>query len=250
MRDMPAWVRWRRLRAIGMSFCVALGVVFVLGCNEACAAALGSLSTSAGLFAALTTLLLLRGWPMHMPGAALGTAGAMLLVAAAALWLWRLRAVHRIARFAGSTVQARTGAETRLPSRAGAAATVVLPSGVESGPLLAELRLQFVRLQAAWDLREMQSLRALTTPEMLDELCFEWPGGGQPCASNRTDVVTLHAELLGFEDLAGTHLVSVEFSGLIREAAGQGAHPFRELWMLARDDAAPGWRLARQQALL
>ena len=247
---LPAFSRLRVPRSLGMSFSVGVGVLFVLGCNEACAAALGSLTTSAGLFATLATLLLIQGWPAQLPGPALGTAGAMLLVALVAAWLWRARAMQRLAGFGGSSVPAApAGAERRLSASPGPTATIALPSGVERAPLLAELRLQFVRLQAAWDLREMQSLRALTTPEMLDELCFEWPDGGPPGASNRTDVVTLHAELLGFEDVAGTHLVSVEFSGLIREAAEQGAHPFRELWMLAKDDAS-GWRLARQQALL
>ena len=213
---LPAFSRLRVPRSLGMSFSVGVGVLFVLGCNEACAAALGSLTTSAGLFATLATLLLIQGWPAQLPGPALGTAGAMLLVALVAAWLWRARAMQRLAGFGGSSVPAAPAcAGPQLSGSAGPTATVALPSGVE-------LRLQFVRLQAAWDLREMQSLRALTTPEMLDELCFEWPDGGPPGASNRTDVVTLHAELLGFEDVAGTHLVSVEFSGLIRETAEQG----------------------------
>jgi len=97
----------------------------------------------------------------------------------------------------------------------------------------------------------MQSLRVLTTPEMFDELCFESPGAGSVRTSSRTDVVTLRAELLGFEVLAGMQLASVEFSGLIREAADQGAVPFREFWILAKSNAGgSGWRLARHQALL
>ena len=69
--------------------------------------------------------------------------------------------------------------------------------------------------------------------------------------TSRTDVITLHAELLGLEELSADYLASVEFSGLIRESAEQGAVPFRELWMLAcTKDGTPSWRLARQQALL
>jgi hypothetical protein len=68
---------------------------------------------------------------------------------------------------------------------------------------------------------------------------------------SRTDVITLHATLLDVEELGAAWLASVEFSGLIRESAEQGAVPFRELWMLAAaKDGAPSWRLARQQALL
>ena len=70
--------------------------------------------------------------------------------------------------------------------------------------------------------------------------------------TSRTDVISLHAELLGLEELGAAYLASIEFSGLIRESAEQGEVPFRELWMLAgsKDDGAPSWRLARQQALL
>ncbi|RKH76497.1 hypothetical protein D7Y13_44360 [Corallococcus praedator] len=74
--------------------------------------------------------------------------------------------------------------------------------------------------------------------------------GSRGGAPNRTDVITLHAELIGIEEVGAAYLASVEFSGLIRESAEEGAVPFRELWMLSCDKAgAPSWRLARQQAL-
>jgi hypothetical protein len=70
--------------------------------------------------------------------------------------------------------------------------------------------------------------------------------------TSRTDVISLHAELVALEELGAAYLACIEFSGLIRESAEQGEVPFRELWMLAgtKDEATPSWRLARQQALL
>jgi predicted lipid-binding transport protein (Tim44 family) len=98
----------------------------------------------------------------------------------------------------------------------------------------------------------MVALGALTTPDMLAELCLERPGcAAHDAVGGSTDVVTVHADLLGFEVLARDFVVSVEFSGLIRESANGGAVPFRELWMLTRSNReAEGWRLARHQALL
>ena len=89
----------------------------------------------------------------------------------------------------------------------------------------------------------------MTTPDMLEELRAELAScRGTP---NHTEVVTLHARLLAFDDLADAQVVSVDFSGLIRESANQGATPFRELWMLTQSKSEPsGWRLARHQALL
>ena len=47
------------------------------------------------------------------------------------------------------------------------------------------------------------------------------------------------------------YVVSVEFSGLMREAPDDCAVPFREVWMLTRFmHGAEGWKLARHQALI
>jgi len=105
---------------------------------------------------------------------------------------------------------------------------------------------QFVFLDAGAG--DVQALGYLTTPDMLRELLPMLTA--RTAGASRTDVITLHAELVGLEELGAAYLASVEFSGLIRESAEQGAVPFRELWMLACEkDGSPSWRLARQQAL-
>ena len=122
------------------------------------------------------------------------------------------------------------------------------PPALDGAEVLEAARSRFLRLQAAWDAGDVQALGHLTTPAMLEELLpvLTTRDGGP----SRTDVITLHAELLGLEELGAAWLASVEFSGLIRESAEQGAVPFRELWMLACEkDGSPSWRLARQQAL-
>ncbi len=123
--------------------------------------------------------------------------------------------------------------------------------------LLAAAQAQFICLQAAWDSGDMVTLGALTTPQMLDDLCTQ-----RLCltsSGNHTDVISLEARLLGFEDLGSAWLATVEFTGMICESPQCGAAPFRELWLLTRsralddsadDSAECAWRLARQQALL
>ena len=252
-RSRPAHPRVASARAVhGLGLGVAL--LLALSCNEVGAAALGRMTTSVGLLAALATLFVIKGWPAHVPASALSAAGGMLLVAGAGAWLWRARALERVIGLTAATTgrqAARPGAAA-CPARA--AAAIVLPAGFERESLLTELRLHFVQLQAAWDAGALPALQALTTPDMLEELRGDWPccttGAAGP-GPNRTDVVTLQADLLGFEQLAGDFLASVEFSGLIRESAEHGAAPFRELWMFARArQGAAGWRLARYQALL
>lgn len=218
---------------------LCLGLVLAVGCNRADAAALNTVATATGFFFAVTALLFSQAWPLTLTLDGLST---FVVVLAAAALLWRARRVSFAGRWS-SALLPRTAA--RPACRALAGASVVLPLTFDRDELLAELRGQFVRLQAAWDAREFEVLRALTTPDMLAELCAHL--GDCRDEPDRTDVLTLDAELVGFDELASAYLASVEFSGMIREGADRGAAPFRELWMLARPKQ-PGaaWRLARQ----
>jgi predicted lipid-binding transport protein (Tim44 family) len=243
-------IRLIQPRMLGAPAGVWVGMLLAMGCSEAGAAALGPAATSAGLMAAVAMLVLLQGWPAQVPAVALTSVGGVLLLAGAAAWLWRTRAAQRGFGASGSVLTLHTAAPRRVAALERPAA-LALPAGITAPALLAELRCQFVQLQAAWDVRDLPTLSALTTPQMLEEFCFDWPGGAPACGPSRTDVLTLDAALLGFEELAGTQLVSVEFSGLMRESAEQGAAPFRELWMLAKsNDDGSCWKLARHQALL
>ena len=191
------------------------------------------LSFLAGLWA----LLGARGTPLGASG--LVAVAFTVVLLGSALWAWRRQ-------------QARVGrAPTRPNPRSIVARRVQLaiPAGLDGEQVLAAARGRFIGLQAAWDAGDVTTLQSLTTPEMLDELLHVLTSRG--AGPSRTDVITLHAELLGLEELSADYLASVEFSGLIRESAEQGAVPFRELWMLAcTKDGTPSWRLARQQALL
>jgi predicted lipid-binding transport protein (Tim44 family) len=193
------------------------------------------LSFVAGLWAALSA----RGIPLGARGM-VTVAGTMLLLGSA-LWAWR----RQQARATGAS-----SASAAVPSSIVARrAQLAIPEGLDGEQVLAAARGRFMGLQAAWDARDMPTLQNLTTPEMLEELMHVLAARG--ASPSRTDVITLHAELLGLEELSAAYLASVEFSGLIRESAEQGAVPFRELWMLAcTKDGASSWRLARQQALL
>ena len=191
------------------------------------------LSFLAGLWA----LLGARGVPVGPSG--LMAVAITVVLSGSALWFWRRR-------------QARAGAAARRAkpgSIVARQAQLAIPAGLDGEQVLAAARGRFMRLPAAWDAGDVSTLQSLTTPEMLDELLHVLTSRG--AGTSRTDVITLHAELLGLEELSADYLASVEFSGLIRESAEQGAVPFRELWMLAcTKDGTPSWRLARQQALL
>lgn len=123
-----------------------------------------------------------------------------------------------------------------------------VPQGFDAAGFVQEAKRNFVVLQEAWDASDLARLRALMTDELLANIQAQLQERGN--RPNRTDVVTLHAELLGVEVVAGNYLANVEFSGMIREEISAGASPFREIWSLTKPcDGSSGWLLASVQAL-
>ena len=123
-----------------------------------------------------------------------------------------------------------------------------LPRGVDAAEVTVAARVAFIRLQAAWDAADRETLAGMTTPAMYAEL--EPVLDARLAGSlQRTDVVTLAAELVACEEDAGELLASVVYTGLIRDGVESGAQPFRELWMLARAPHGGDWKLSRQQTL-
>lgn len=127
-----------------------------------------------------------------------------------------------------------------------------VPAGFDTAGFLEAAKRNFVTLQAAWDRSDMATLRSMMTDEMLGEIRGqlaerEAHRGAQP---NHTDVVMLEAQLLGIEDLGDAYMVSVEFSGMIREEESAGPSPFREVWNMTKPTSgSAGWLVAGVQAL-
>jgi len=237
-------VRHAGRRTAGLRLATPLAVVFAVALavpsGDATAAALRGSATPIAAMVLLATLLAVREWPVELVGSAwaVGTlfAAAVYLVGSryrpALFWLASKSLVRRtaFARFNPASVVS----QDLTPPRERA---------------LIAAKQCFLALQAAWDVGDIEALRARTTPQMLDDLLQELPMRG--AGPNRTDVVTLDAVMLAFELIGHRYVASVEFSGMIRECAEQGAAPFREVWMLTcADDDMRDWRLVRQQALL
>lgn len=127
-----------------------------------------------------------------------------------------------------------------------------VPADFDSESFLKACKANFVTLQGAWDRSDIQSLRAMMTDEMLEQIKTqlaerETQAGG---AANKTDVVMLDAKLLGIEELSDVYMASVEFSGMIKENVSSGPSPFREVWNMTKPrNGSSGWLVAGVQAL-
>jgi len=157
----------------------------------------------------------------------------------------------------------RNAANFEAPSGAAAGGSLIgaalggnqswgVPAGFDTEGFLAAAKRNFVTLQDAWDRKDVGMLRSMMTDDMVGEINNqlaerESHTGGQV---NKTDVVTLEAQLLGIEELPDAYLASVEFTGVIREDASAGPSPFREVWNMTKPtDGRGGWLVAGVQAL-
>lgn len=106
--------------------------------------------------------------------------------------------------------------------------SVSYPSGFNEDDFLRDAKVQFIRLQAAFDQKNLQDLSSFTTPEVFAEIKLQLQERGDK--NNQTDVVSLNAELLDVSAQYQQTEASVKFSGLIKEEVGQAATPFTEIW--------------------
>ncbi|MGD9944988.1 MAG: Tim44 domain-containing protein [Burkholderiaceae bacterium] len=132
-------------------------------------------------------------------------------------------------------------------SSAAAAEQWRVPADMDVEAFLRTAKVQFIRLQASFDSGNLDDLREFTSPEMFAELKLDIDE--RKGAANRTDVVTLDAQLLGVESTPVEHIASVRFTGMIREQANGEAAPFDEVWNLVKPVSGGGWVLGGIQQL-
>lgn len=108
---------------------------------------------------------------------------------------------------------------------------------------------QFMALQAANDARDLDRLRDYLTPEMFDVVRAEIQERGD--ASQHTEVYGLRAQVLEVVTEDYRYIVSVRFTGSVREQAGAVPEDLDEIWHLTKPRAGfGGWLVAGiQQAL-
>ena len=155
----------------------------------------------------------------------------------------------------GSIIGSAIGAGATAAAGAGALSglqTWGIPADFDTAGFLTAAKRNFVTLQAAWDRSDIDTLRAMMTDEMASEIKSQLADRASHVGAgpNKTDVVSLDAQLLGIEDLGTEYLASVEFNGVIQESPADGPSPFREVWNMSKaKDGKTGWLVAGVQAL-
>jgi len=222
----------------------------------------------AGIAAGLGIAALLSA--MGLSGAFLELVSSLILIA---LVIWAVRALIRRARATGprpatqaaqpmsrqrsssSSWQAPARPQAPIdmgvvrdsaaPAQAPADPSWFIPDDFDTPAFLENAKTQFAEIQALWDQGDLDALGNYLTDDLLAELS---PQILSQTGDTPTEIVLLNAQLMGIEQVAGGHLASVRYSGMLREAPNPEATRFEEVWNLYKADGE-GWMLAGIQQL-
>lgn len=117
-----------------------------------------------------------------------------------------------------------------------------LPAGFDAEGFARQAKLQFNRLQAAYDTGDRNTLAEVMTPEMYAEVSREFGARGE---HKPTEIVSLEAGVLEVTTEGARHWASVRYTGLVREDGEANPKPIDEVWNLTKPvDGSSGWLLA------
>jgi predicted lipid-binding transport protein (Tim44 family) len=122
-------------------------------------------------------------------------------------------------------------------------ASTNIPADFPVETFLRNSKTSFIRLQAANDRKDLNDIREYTTPEMFAEVSMQLQERGD--ALQKTDVISVNAELLEVNNENDFAIASVRLNGQLRENNGT-PESFDEIWHVQKnlkDDKAV-WLLA------
>ena len=133
-------------------------------------------------------------------------------------------------------------AASAMPAENREAGDSPIPAGFDVEAFLRVAKVNFIRLQAANDAKNLDDIREFVSPEVFAEVKMQMDERGN--TPQQTDVVTLEAELLEVVTETTRHIASVRFSGMLRESS-ETAVPFAEIWHLSKPvSGTMGWVVA------
>ena len=132
---------------------------------------------------------------------------------------------------------------------AGLSSASRIPADFDAASFERNAKVNFIRLQAANDAGDLDDIRQFTTPEMFAELKMELTERG--LSTQKQEVVELQAQVLEVDEEAERYLVSVRFTGAMRDDSGAPDESFDEIWHLTKTrQGNGGWVLAGIQQTL
>lgn len=114
--------------------------------------------------------------------------------------------------------------------------------GFDQDDFLRGAKIVYIRLQEAWDKRDVEDIAAFATPAILNEVTAQAEADPNP---SKTEIMLVNASLVSAERDGDDDVATVLFDVLLREnPEAQVPAQVRELWHFIRPaDSARPWRL-------
>ncbi len=183
-----------------------------------------------------------------LAGALGGILTVVLLVAAALFAIRLLRSKLQPSsgplQFAGAgTPRAGSDLSTHFGGAAPAAMAKRYPPGFDAEQFARHAKINFTQLQAANDARDLSAMRDFMTPGLYSEIAAQISAADP--GAQKTEAVTLDADVLEVVSERDVHVASVRFSGTIRERADALPEAFSEVWHLEKPvNGSTGWLIS------
>jgi len=145
-----------------------------------------------------------------------------------------------------SAQQTYAGSGTNTATATATASNI--PTDFPAEAFLRSAKTSFIRLQAANDRKDLDDIRAYTTPEMFAEISMQLRERDD--TPQKTDVLGINAELLQVVNENNLAIASVRMSGQLRENNGAPEN-FDEIWHVQKDlhDHQAVWLLSGIQQI-
>lgn len=116
-----------------------------------------------------------------------------------------------------------------------------IPSDFDVAGFVRNAKVNYIRLQAAYDAGNLDDIREFTSPEMFAEIQMDLRE--RAGATQQTEVQQLDADVIEVLEDGSRYVVSVRFTGTLNEDGAVG--PVDEIWHLTKPrHGQGGWVLA------
>lgn len=120
---------------------------------------------------------------------------------------------------------------------------VAAPAWFDEAGFIENAKKHFVAVQKAWDQGDAVEIESYCTPQLFAQL--QALMADIVVGENHTVVDTLYTEIIDQSNEADYFVVSVRFSGFIKESHDEPSHAFNEVWHIRRLQKGEGnWQIA------
>ena len=118
-----------------------------------------------------------------------------------------------------------------------------IPADFDVAAFERNAKVNFIRLQAAHDAGDLDDIRQFTSPEMFAEIRMDL--NDRQSTGHQTDVLNIQAEVIEVVEEADRYIVSVRFTGEVREDDATAPEAVNEIWHMSKPiSGAGGWVVA------